>query len=123
MNHRVVMLYLYKALSCQFLGSDTSTADQSHTQPWEIEQTLELEKCAEFVRKTCGCKMSRGKPCSSLFTREYYIDLRSQASLLTREQLNLVLMGSVMSTVSDGDVVHGRHKPAKRQRLAMNCMH
>ena len=39
------------------------------------------------------------------------------------EQLDLVLLGSVMSRVSDGDEVVGRHKPARCQRTALACMH
>ena len=60
---------------------------------------------------------------SSLFTEEYYITFRALASFLTREQLDLVLLGSVMSTVSDGEVLAGRHKPTKRQRTAVTYMH
>ena len=38
----------------------------------------------------------------------YYIDIRAQASLLTCQQLDLVLLGSVMSaTAVDKDVVRG----------------
>ena len=52
--------------------------------------------------------MADAKPCNSLFPVEYYIDIRSQASLLTRQQLDLVLLGSVMSTTTvDKDVTRG----------------
>ena len=94
------------------------------SQPWEMEQTGEVEKCSDFVRRTCGCRMADGRPCSSLFSVDYYINIRSQASLLTRQQLDLVLLGSVMSTTAvEKDVVRGRHKPTKRQRLTMGYMH
>ena len=67
--------------------------------------------------------MADGKPCSSLFALEYYIDIRVQASLLTRQQLDLVLLGSVMSTTAvDKDVVHGQHKRTKRQGLSTGYM-
>ena len=55
--------------------------------------------------------------------KEYYVTFRAQASFLTREQLDLVLLGSVMSTVSDGEVIAGRHKPAKHERTALTYMH
>ena len=105
---------------------DRSTATVTSTnagQQWELEQSTEVSKCSKFLEDTCGCKWADGKPCSSLFTEEYYITFRAQASFLTREQLDLVLLGSVMSTVSDGEVSAGRHKPAKRLRTAVTYMH
>ena len=46
-----------------------------------------------------------------------YKTLRINA--LTHQQLDLVLLGSVMSTTAvDKDVVRGRHRPAKRQQLS-----
>ena len=58
------------------------------------------------------------------YIQQYYIDITAQASLLTRQQLDLVLLGSVMSTTAvDKDVVHGRHRPTKRQRLSTRYMH
>lgn len=101
----------------------TAVVTNANEQHWELEQVTELDKCSKFVVDTCGCKWANGKPCSTLFTEEYYVTFRAQASFLTHEQLDLVLLGSVMSTVSDGDVVAGRHKPAKRQRTALTYMH
>ena len=64
----------------------------SHHEPWEVEQEAEINKCSNFTAKTCGCKMADEKPCSSLFGLEYYIDIRSQASLMTRQQLDLAVL-------------------------------
>ena len=67
--------------------------------------------------------MADGKPCSGLYSLEQYIESRAQSSLLTREQLDLVLMGSILSTVNDSDKgVNGRHQ-AKRQRITVTFMH
>ena len=101
-------------------GASVST----NSQLWEVEQATEINKCTSFSLKTCGCKMADEKPCSSLFSADYYIETRSQASLLTRQQLDLVLLGSVMTTTSvEKDVSHGRHKPTKRMRLSTQFMH
>ena len=98
--------------------------NQTSSQPWEVEQTAEIDKCTAFVQSTCCCRMADGKPCSSNFPVDYYIETRSQASLLTRQQLDLVLLGSVMSTTAvEKDVARGRHKPTKRQRLSTGYMH
>ena len=49
---------------------------------------------------------------------------RSQASLLTRKELDLVLLGSIMTTVLDRDsIVDGRHKLAKRRKVSSCHMH
>ena len=102
----------------------TSATDMMDSQPWQVEQRAEIEQCSNFAVKTCGCKMADGKPCSSLFAPEYYIDIRAQASLLTRQQLDLALLGSVISTTAvDKDVVCGRHRPTKSQPLSTGYMH
>ena len=87
-----------------------ATAENTGTcTPGGTESDVEL--CTEFVRKTCGCVKGNGKPCNTLFSVEYYIEHRSLASLLTRQELNLVLLGSIMTTVMDRDsIVDGRHK-------------
>ena len=98
--------------------------NEMSSQPWEVEQTVEIDKCTNFVQRSCCCKMADRKPCSSLFPVDYYIETRSQASLLTCQQLDLVLLGSVMSTTAvEKDVSCGRHKPTKRQRLSTEYMH
>lgn len=87
-------------------------------------QLDELDKCSQFVRVTCGCTKANGKPCSNLFSEEHYADLRAQAAFLTHEQLDLVILGSVMATINTDDSrLHGRHKPAKRQKTTMIFMH
>ena len=45
--------------------------------------------------------MADGKPCSGLFSLEQYVECRA---LLTGEQLDLVLMGSILSSVNDSDL-------------------
>ena len=100
----------------------SSTDDTTGSQPWEIEQSAELSKCREFANNTCGCKMANGKPCSGLFSVEQFIEFRAQSSFLTHEQLDLVLMGSVLSTVNASDKGVGRHQ-AKRQRITVTFMH
>ena len=68
-------------------NNDTTVQDQ----PWYLQQSAELSKCREFVRTTCGCSKANGKPCSTLFSEEHYIELRAQAAFLSHEQLDLVL--------------------------------
>ena len=105
-------------------SSTTTPVDSTATcDPWEREQVNELSKCAEFVQLTCGRTKADGKPCSGLFREEHYAELRAQAYFLTHEQLDLVILGSIMATIRKDDISHGRHKPAKRQKTMMTYMH
>ena len=106
----------------------SSTSDAATTEASEVHPPSEAENdvdvCTTFVQKTCGCTKANGKPCSTLFSVEHYIDHRAQAALLERQELDLVLLGSIMTTVLDRDsIVDGRHKPAKRRKVSSSHMH
>ena len=77
----------------------------------------DAELCQKFLRDTCGCTRNAGKACSGLFSLDHYIELQAQASFLTHDELDLTLMGSIMSTLLSEDVAWNRHKPTKRIRL------
>ena len=82
-----------------------------------VEEITDEKVCQAFIEQTCGCKKASGRPCSSQFSVEYYLECRAQATVMTRHELDLVMLGSIMcSTRADDDVIHGRHKPVKRQR-------
>ena len=105
-------------------SSTTTPVDSIATcDPWEQEQVNELAKCAEFVRLTCGCTKADGKPCSGLFSEEHYAELRAQVYFLTHEQLDLVILGSIMATIRKDDISHGRYKPGKRQKTFNDDIH
>ena len=86
-------------------------------------QSPDVPVCKKFTEDTCGCTKADGKPCSTLFSLEHYIELRAQASFLTHDELDLVLMGSIMSTIMTNDVAWCRHKPTKRSRIRQHYMH
>ena len=122
------------AMASSITESSSSSSSQSSSntattiaqgQSWNSELSAELSKCQEFLRTTCGCKKANGKPCSSLFSEEHYRDLRAQASFLTHEQLDLVILGSLMATVNTDKFrpSYSRHKPAKRQKMTTTYMH
>ena len=85
----------------------------------------EIDECTAFCQRTCGCKNANGKPCSTLFPLDHYIQMRAQVSLLTRHELDLLLLGSIMTTIENHEETsgHGRHKPVKRQRITSHYMH
>ena len=92
--------------------------------PDTSDESPEIRKCQEFVKNTCGCHLAHGRPCSDLFSLEHYIQLRAESNFLTRE-LDLTLIGSIMSTMIKDDYVRdGRHKnPKRRKQITTSYMH
>lgn len=87
-------------------------------------QPTEVQLCKNFIEATCGCKKAKGKPCSSLFPLDHYVDLRAQSSFLSHDELDLALLGCIMCTVITDDYVRdGRHKPVKRRRTSISFIH
>ena len=105
-------IHLIKVL---FLGRPSISVSNSNP---------DVEACKAFVTKTCGCTVAKGSPCSSLFPLDYYISHRLQATELTHNELDLVIMGSLMSVVNmGGNIKDGKHKPVKRKRTFCNFQH
>ena len=102
--------------------SNAATVDSTRP-PDEVPDEAETD-VEEFVRKTCGCTKANGKPWSTLLSVAHYMEHRSQASLLTRKELDLVLLGSIITTVLDRDsIVDGRYKSAKQRKVSSCHMH
>ena len=92
---------------------------------WETEQASELSKCEKFLVETCGCTLADGAPCSTLFKQQYIMDTRAQCFFLSRDQLDMLILGSVVCTICEDDDVGVRsgHKPTKRQRTTIEYVH
>ena len=54
-----------------------------------------------FLENGCGCKRAKGKPCSTLFSRAHNEDYRQQCMALTRDELDLVLLGQIITLLSN----------------------
>lgn len=91
----------------------------------ELTSSPDVTECEQFCMHTCGCDKDQGNPCSKQFPLEHYIERRAQCSFLSKDELDLVLMGFVSSAMLDSEVVkNGRHQnPAKRRRLTMGYKH
>ena len=69
----------------------------------------------EFLQKGCGC----ASKCFRTIDEAYYRLMRDEANALTREALDMVIIGQIMAFTSF-DVVVGpshKHSPALRRRL------
>ena len=102
-----------------------SAATLARIKHGEVEREAEPVICEEFVLTTCGCQLAGGGPCSSMFSSEYYQQYRAQALFLSKELLDMALIGSIAATVCEDDDVGVRsgHRPAKRQRTTIQYMH
>ena len=114
--------------SASHLPNTARSAQLSYTDDTATTTTTtktDFDVCVEFYERTCGCKKADGKPCSSLFTLDHFVDMRAQASLMTHQEFDLVLLGSLMTTLHDHDttVARGRHKAAKRTKITSHFMH
>jgi len=59
--------------------NDTTTSDSTETQntvpPTQVRShDTDDELCKQFYERTCGCKKADGKPCSSLFPLEHFVE-------------------------------------------------
>lgn len=83
------------------------------------------EKLEAFLLKGCGCKWNDGGECFKLFDRDHYIRRRDECNSLTRECLDMVVLGQIMAFVSLDDVVGPSHKhaPTPRQTTRASFFH
>lgn len=69
--------------------------------------------------------MDKGKPCSSLFSQDHYQAIQDQCVSLTRDELDLVILGQIMANIYLEDTVgeRTRHAIVQRQRSRMAFFH
>ena len=60
---------------------------------------LEEIKISCFVAAECKFKLANGNPCSQLFSATMYRSLRDECYALTRDELDLVVMGQLRTLV------------------------
>ena len=74
-----------------------------------------------FLGKGCGCS----NECSTYFSAEHYQTLRDACSEMIRDELDLVVLGQIMSFVHNTGVVgpQSKHAPSPRQRHRVEFAH
>lgn len=106
---------------CTLASTSTSalTSTSASTATTSSDETsIEEKKCQEFLERTCGCRLNNGSPCSNLIPLEKYVSHRYEAAALTRDQLDLVLIGAVMSLVNSNEKTFNKnHKSKTRERI------
>ena len=77
---------------------------------------MEDKLVSEFIRSGCGCTKDKGKPCSQLFSPEYVKSVRASCAELTREELDMVIVGQLVACMNTSATVSTAawHKESER---------
>ena len=82
----------------------------------EREETV----CNEFFSNGCGCR----NKCSMTFSESYLWHVRSQMAELSKDELDLVIIGEIASTIHDEDtIVAQKHASKQRCRPSTQYLH
>ena len=88
-----------------------------------IQQTDADPKLTSFLNKGCGCKRNRGQPCFAAFSREQYETSRMQCAELSRDELDLVILGQLAALLMNTDNTTAHRPSGRRQRSVMSFHH
>ena len=58
----------------------------------EVEETQSVQA---FVSSSCGCVLHIGRPCSSQFSLDQYLEFEGQSRELTSAELDMALLGQL----------------------------
>ena len=75
---------------------------------------------------TCGCScLLNGKPCSSLFTQEYYESMRDCCVKMTKAELDNLLLGQIMAFTSTDEKTKcvSYHTTKQREKVNFQYYH
>ena len=85
----------------------------------EVDKS-ERAKVEAFISESCGCTQGdQGKPCSSTIQTEDIIDCRNNCFELSSTELDLVILGTIHSSLNCDEVSNSGRTEKKRQRTRM----
>ena len=91
-DYSTTMLQRDSQLREEIEGPSTET-----TMP-PAEPPADTEELDPFLAEGCGCNRA-GQPCSSLFTKEHYEEIRLSCQDLSGNELDMVLLGQMMAGI------------------------
>ena len=66
---------------------------------------------------TCGCsRILKGKPCSTLFSPQYYQSMRDSCAELLKNDLDNIIKGQIMAFTSVDDMTRCRSRHSSKER-------
>ncbi len=89
--------------------------------PARTKRLTSTEQLDQFLARGCGCATK----CSAQFDRDFYLSKRDEASALTREQMDLVVLGQIQAFLSVDEVIGPSHKhtPTQRRTTRVNTFY
>ena len=99
----------------------TCTLAHTHTHTHTIATYLQFIQFPRFMTAGCGCRRN----CTSHFSKDHVLEVRAQCHELTRENLDMALLGQLMAclNISDSVVTECRHAETPRHRSRANYSH
>ena len=93
------------------------TRTHTHT----IATHLQFIQFPRFMTAGCGCRRN----CTSHFSKDHVLEVRAQCHELTRENLDMALLGQLMASlnISDSVVTESCHAETPRHRSRANYSH
>ena len=65
----------------------------------------------------CGCtRVLKGEPCSSIFSPQYYQQMRDNCAELLKKDLDNIVKGQIMAFTCMDDMTHSRDRHASKER-------
>ena len=107
-----------EAMSHIILGED----DPIELRPCDIDEDRLVE---EFISKECGCLKNEGKACSTRFSVSYVKESRLSFKCLTKEQLDMLLLGQLIAHTDTDITTSGKNRniSGERQKLYTSHFH
>ena len=102
----------------------TTGSDQVVVSP-TLEDNREDDLVKQYMERGCGCLKFNGKSCSQQFSLAHVTEVRASCFELTKDELDMVILGQVMAgmNLSDSVVVESRHRRTDRERPAKTHSH
>ena len=111
-------------------SSDFSSDKDDHDDNLDSDNDLKFEfsevdkskraKVEAFVSQGCGCTQGdQGKPCSTTIKTEEIIDCRNNCFELSCSELDLVILGTIHSSLNCDEASNSGRAKKKRQRTRM----
>ena len=101
-NTKKITLRILCAETSQPLIVNTSYTNLLSPDP-ECIEAEETQCVHNFLSSGCGCTLHNGRPCSGLFTIDYYLDFRGQCKEITKTELDMALIGQLSAFTFTGE--------------------
>lgn len=103
-------------------GDQDDNIDSDNDLEFEFSEVDKSEhaKVEAFISESCGCTQGdQGKPCSSAIQTEDIIECRNNCFELSSTELDLVILGTIHSSLNCDEVSNSGRTEKKRQRTRM----